>query len=153
MGATENGCACLEPSRIRTAPRDSPTGADRSENHGQDRRLSAHSRRSNLRRDIVACRANAESQRHPQRTATDKCRRGDGTRRTGNPQGALSGRIDWRYAIRLRARSVAYRVDDDDQQSRSTQASSIGARRTGGATCRLNVEESYITSAHLCVGV
>ena len=137
----------VRPTRPAVRGPGSPTWAHRSENHGQDRRLSAHSRRSNLRRDIVACRANAEGERHPQRTATDECRRGDGTGRTGNPQGALPGRVDRRYAIRLRARSLAHRVDDNNQQSRSTQASGFGTRRTGWATCRLNAEESCSTSA------
>jgi len=57
---------------------------------------------------------------------TDECRGGDGTGLTGNPQGAVPGRVDWRYAIRLRARSLAHRVDDNNQQSRSPQASGFG---------------------------
>ena len=65
----------------------------------------------------------------------------------GNPQSALIGRVDRRYAIRLRARSLAHRVDDNNQQSRSTQASGFGTRRTGWATSRLNAGESCSTPA------
>ena len=63
---------------------------------------------------------------------------GDGTRIAGNPQGAVAGRVDRRYAIRLRARPLAHRVNDNNRQSRSTQASGFGTRRAGRATCRLS---------------
>ena len=42
---------------------------------------------------------------------------------------------------------LAHRVNDNNQQSRSTQASGFGTRRAGRATCRLNAEESCSTSA------
>ena len=42
---------------------------------------------------------------------------------------------------------LAHRVNDNNQQSRSTQASGFGTRRTGWATSRLNAEESCSTPA------